>query len=90
MLRIPCPYCGERDQTEFTYGGDARVRRPADTYQAGAREWNDYLYFRDNPAGEHWEYWQHSLGCRQWFTLARDTVSHKVLAGPAANFGGGP
>ena len=29
MLLIPCPWCGERNQVEFTYGGDATVRRPA-------------------------------------------------------------
>ncbi len=23
MLRIPCPWCGERDETEFRYRGDA-------------------------------------------------------------------
>jgi sarcosine oxidase delta subunit len=27
MLRIPCPLCGERDYTEFHYGGDAGKRR---------------------------------------------------------------
>ena len=25
MLRINCPFCGERDHSEFTYGGDATV-----------------------------------------------------------------
>jgi len=25
MLRIPCSYCGERDHTEFTYGGDGSI-----------------------------------------------------------------
>jgi methylglutamate dehydrogenase subunit B len=29
MLLIPCPWCGPRNQIEFTYGGDASVRRPA-------------------------------------------------------------
>ena len=29
MLLIPCPWCGPRNQIEFTYGGDATVRRPA-------------------------------------------------------------
>jgi hypothetical protein len=27
-LRIPCPYCGLRGNDEFTYLGDASVRRP--------------------------------------------------------------
>ena len=29
MLLIPCPWCGPRSQIEFTYGGDATVKRPA-------------------------------------------------------------
>jgi len=28
MILIPCPYCGPRAQTEFSYGGDASVARP--------------------------------------------------------------
>ena len=29
MMLIPCPWCGPRNQVEFTYGGDATVKRPA-------------------------------------------------------------
>ena len=29
MLRIPCPFCGTRDHTEFSYEGDATVVYPA-------------------------------------------------------------
>ena len=28
MLYIKCPYCGMRSQNEFSYGGDATVKRP--------------------------------------------------------------
>ena len=28
MLQIKCPYCGMRPQIEFSYGGDATVKRP--------------------------------------------------------------
>ena len=27
-MRIPCPYCGERDVHEFVYRGDAAPRAP--------------------------------------------------------------
>jgi len=37
MLLIPCPWCGPRSQIEFTYGGDATVRRPA--LDASEDEW---------------------------------------------------
>ena len=29
MIRIKCPYCGERDHSESTYGGDASIKYPA-------------------------------------------------------------
>ncbi|MDQ2918068.1 MAG: sarcosine oxidase subunit delta, partial [Pseudomonadota bacterium] len=25
-MLIPCPWCGPRNQIEFTYGGDAAIR----------------------------------------------------------------
>ena len=28
MLEIKCPYCGKRSQNEFSYGGDASLKRP--------------------------------------------------------------
>ena len=51
MLLIPCPWCGPRNQIEFTYGGDATLRRPAPDAPEAA--WVDYVYLRDNPCGPH-------------------------------------
>jgi heterotetrameric sarcosine oxidase delta subunit len=76
MLIIQCPWCGERDHTEFTYGGDATVTRPS--ADATDREWVDYVYFRDNPRGPHLEYWQHIHGCRQWLRVLRNTMTHAI------------
>ena len=28
MFLINCPYCGERDQSEFVSGGEAHIARP--------------------------------------------------------------
>ena len=53
MLRIECPWCGVRDEPEFTYGGESQVARPP--AGAGDEEWAQYLFFRTNPAGEHAE-----------------------------------
>ncbi len=78
MLLIPCPHCGLRDQTEFTYGGDARVARPATPEDADDAAWIEYLYLRDNPKGGHEELWQHSFGCRQWLRVRRNVVSHEI------------
>ncbi|MDP6346215.1 MAG: sarcosine oxidase subunit delta [Alphaproteobacteria bacterium] len=81
-MLIKCPWCGERDAGEFSYGGDASRPRPAE--DAAEADWLAYVYDRDNPRGPHQEFWQHSHGCRQWLRLRRDTLSHEVLAsGPA-------
>jgi heterotetrameric sarcosine oxidase delta subunit len=80
MLLIPCPHCGLRDATEFTYGGDANVRRPAEPDALSDEQWAGYVYLRDNPRGEHDELWQHASGCRRWITVKRDTATHEVIA----------
>jgi heterotetrameric sarcosine oxidase delta subunit len=84
MLLIPCPHCGPRDHVEFTYGGDATVRRPADPLPVAQREWDDYVYLRDNPRGRHEELWQHHAGCRAWLRVTRDTLTHEIVAAKPA------
>jgi sarcosine oxidase subunit delta len=77
VLRIPCPTCGERDYTEFRYGGDATKRRPAhESVDVGA--WHEHVFVFANPKGAHREYWQHVQGCRQWLLLERDTATNAV------------
>jgi sarcosine oxidase subunit delta len=77
MLRIPCPFCGERDYTEFRYGGDATKSRPAHG-RSHLKVWHDYVFLFDNLKGAHREYWQHVLGCRQWLVLDRNTATNTV------------
>ena len=55
MLRLACPYCGERDYVEFLYGGDASQTMPA--LDDDIDRWTDFVFFRDNPKGEHAEFW---------------------------------
>lgn len=78
MLRIECPYCGIRDQIEFRFGGEASVHRPPRPEHADDGEWADYLFYRDNRKGTHAERWLHSYGCRRWFTVLRDTLTHEI------------
>jgi heterotetrameric sarcosine oxidase delta subunit len=78
MLCIVCPYCGPRAEPEFQWSGDAHVDRPSES--CSDIEWARYLFQRRNPKGVALERWRHAFGCRQWFNLARDTVSHEVLA----------
>jgi len=79
MLLLECPWCGPRAQSEFTYGGDATIERPADPQAVSRQEWLDYVYLRENPRGPHLEWWHHSSGCRGWFKVKRNTWTHEVL-----------
>jgi len=80
MLRIPCPWCGVRDETEFHYGGQAGIARPERPDELSDDEWADFLFMRDNPKGEFVERWVHGAGCRRWFKVVRDTVTHRIIA----------
>ena len=80
MLLITCPYCGPRDESEFSCGGEAHIARPVDSMALSDAEWADYLFMRKNPKGVHYERWNHARGCRRWFNVARNTVSHEIAA----------
>ena len=80
MLLIACPWCGEREELEFHYGGQAHVAYPADPTALSDGEWGEYLFVRDNPKGPFAERWSHSAGCRRWFNVVRHTVTHEILA----------
>ena len=76
-MRIRCPHCGERDNGEFSYLGDAAPQRP-DGLEASAEAMHDYVYLRDNPAGTIRELWYHASGCRSWLVVTRDTRTHAI------------
>ena len=80
MLLITCPNCGPRDESEFSYGGEAHIARPADPDALDDGAWADYLFMRSNPKGSHLERWCHAEGCRRWFNARRDTVTHAITA----------
>jgi heterotetrameric sarcosine oxidase delta subunit len=76
MLRIPCPWCGTRDEVEFRYRGDASVSRPA--AEGTPEEFTRYVYGRENPLGWHLEWWLHVGGCRRLLKVERHTLSHEI------------
>jgi sarcosine oxidase subunit delta len=80
MLLIPCPYCGERPEVEFAYGGEAHLVRPADPSALSDEQWAAYLYFRKNPRGLHAERWRHVRGCGRFFNAIRDTTTDRFGA----------
>ncbi|MDC3146105.1 sarcosine oxidase subunit delta [Alphaproteobacteria bacterium] len=52
MLEIKCPYCGKRSQNEFSYGGDATVKRPTLGEEISTEDWDNFVYFRDTATHE--------------------------------------
>ena len=80
MLRIACPWCGEREELEFSYGGQAHIAYPKDPHALSDAEWAQFVFMRDNPKGVFLERWVHSHGCRRWFNVARHTVTHEISA----------
>ena len=80
MLLIDCPWCGPRDECEFSYGGEAHIERPKNADKLSDAEWADYLFMRTNPKGKFSERWVHTHGCNRWFNAVRDTVTHEISA----------
>ena len=82
MLRIDCPHCGVRDETEFRFGGETGVVRPSGS-DSGA--WVQYLYWRRNVVGEQVERWLHVSGCLRWLEVRRDTRTNTIVSVREAN-----
>ncbi len=80
MLIIPCPWCGERDESEFSYGGRAKLLPPLD---ASADAWQAALHVHENPDGWHEELWFHGFGCNQWLVIRRHTRTQEIAGGRA-------
>ncbi len=85
MIRIPCPFCGERDHSEFGYGGDGAIEYPA--LDASEQDWLRAVFLRANVAGVQTETWQHVNGCRMWLVVERDTITHEIYSVRAAHEG---
>lgn len=79
MIRVPCPWCGPRNVTEFSHHGE-HASRPEPT-AATPEEWRRYLYFRKNSNGWVDESWYHSAGCRRFFSIRRNTTTNETATG---------
>jgi sarcosine oxidase subunit delta len=73
-MLVPCPSCGDRPFTEFSFGGEQRAVSSPDHASDFAR-----VYLRENTAGVQEERWFHQLGCRRWVTLRRDTSANRFV-----------
>ena len=43
MFLIPCPFCGERDMSEFACGGEAHITRPKNSQDMSDAEWAEFV-----------------------------------------------
>ena len=78
-MRLECPFCGDRDVSEFNYLGDAGFHHPPSDAQDLAESFYEAVYLRDNPAGAHQELWCHAAGCLSWLRVTRNTRTHEIL-----------
>ena len=85
-MLVPCPWCGERDESEFSFGGEAHLERPQES--CSDKEWTEYIFMRKNFKGEQKERWIHINGCRQWFNAVRNTTTNTFLqtSKPGGNY----
>jgi heterotetrameric sarcosine oxidase delta subunit len=74
---LSCPNCGPRPVDEYAYFGEVTRRPPLGS--SSLRDLTDYVYFRDNVAGVQCEWWQHRIGCGEWFLARRDTRTNEII-----------
>ena len=86
MLLIYCPYCQEeREEEEFTYAGEADIRRPDSLHEISDEVFGQYLYFKENTRGLYKEMWVHTMACRKYFNVLRNTQTYQVLGSDKLN-----
>ncbi len=78
MVIIECPHCGERNQSEFRYGGEYNPR-PANLMEVSDAAAADFIYMKDNKWGVQKEWWYHRQGCQAWFLAERHTRTNEVV-----------
>jgi len=79
MQLIDCPWCGCREEIEFSYGAEAHIPYPDNPAELNDTQWAHYVFFRSNPKGVCAERWVHSAGCRRWFNALRDTCTYHFI-----------
>jgi sarcosine oxidase subunit delta len=84
MLLLTCPNCGQRNVSEFRFGGEVRRRS---SVPEDSTAWADSLYMKENKLGVQTEWWYHRAGCGLWFLAERHTktqvIEHTYIWEPA-------
>ena len=74
------PLLGPRDSEEFVYLGSADlINRPTNwESEEAAEDFYQYLYIRENIAGDNRELWYHEQGDQSWLVVTRSTLTHEI------------
>ena len=75
-LQIPCPNCGLRPVEEFAYGEIFDI--PDHITSAEERDL-ERGFMHTNREGVVTEAWFHTLGCRRWVRINRDTRNDQII-----------
>ncbi len=78
MIILSCHNCGDRNVSEFRFGGEY-IPRPEDPSACSDSDWTDYLYSRSNRMDIQIEWWYHNAGCELWFLAERNTLTNQVI-----------
>ena len=78
MIFIHCPHCGDRNEDEFTYGGDVEHRRPDKPDAMSDAQWCEYIYCVPNTKGWAKEHWWHVRGCSRWILVERNSINNEL------------
>ena len=70
MLILSCPNCGERNVSEFRFGGE-NSPSPQSPMAASEAEWAEYLYLRANK--------MEGVQVEWWYLAERDWVANVVV-----------
>ncbi|WOE32448.1 MULTISPECIES: sarcosine oxidase subunit delta [unclassified Acinetobacter] len=77
MKMMRCPLNGLRNISEFTYGGELKTM--PDQNSCSDEQWADYVFNKNNIAGEVFEWWMHTP-TNYWFIAQRHTITDEILA----------
>ena len=76
MKLMTCPLNGERNISEFVYGGNV-ADMPYPTV-CSDREWAAYLFIEENVKGLVKEWWMHAASS-YWFIAERNTETNEII-----------
>lgn len=73
-----CPFCGPRNEREFSFAGEVGKTRPDTTQAISDADWADYLYSQRKSKGHVREVWMHMF-CAEIFIMERNSETMEVI-----------